>query len=559
MHLVGTAATEYLRARINLHMVILDSVAKDLAVMDRGQIDELLREISFETKSNVFYLRAIDHKLVCVYSSNDLQLGKNYANVKGFNQVLLNQFSVFAAEDPYLKVKHLLVVKNLGNNDALCIGSSVSEFLEVTKVPSDPVYPVNLSLLMPNGEVFASTDQTLISQNLNSFTASPVKRFQDAFELERGPLKEFAMIIPIQETNLRLLLNIPKSSVLNLQKEEYFFRITLLLGLILVVGGGLAVIFSWRLSRPLRQLYDAMQRVTLDKDYASRYQKDKMGFEINILGLRFNEMIDSILKHQSEVQEERVQKEKLSQELSIAAQVQTSLLPTELPAISNMDIHAGFRPAKEVGGDFYDLFVTRRGNLVMIIADAAGKGLPACLFSLGFRSIFRSFCQSDTNLEQVLIHTNALFAKDTKQSGYFVTAWIGILDPVMLTLTYSNLGHVPALLKKKDGLTELNTKVGMALGAVPDLKVEIGTCVLEKDDLLFLYTDGAIEAFDKDRNMYGKNRLKNVVMQSSQSLEVVQRLFNDIDEYVGRIPIQDDLTMVSIQMKSDPEKKVNHL
>lgn len=511
MHLVGTSATEYLRARINLHMAILDSVAKDLSIMDKGQIDELLREISFETKSNVFYLRAVDNKLLCLYSSNDLQLGKNYATVKEFNQVLLNQLSVFAAEDPFLKVKHLLVVKNLGNKDALCIGSSVSEFLEVTKVPSDPVYPVNLSLLKSNGEVFASTDQSLISQNLNSFTASPVKNFQDAFELQRGPLKEFAMIIPIQETTLRLLLNIPKSSVLNLQKEEYFYRIALLLGLILVIGGGLAVFFSWRLSKPMRQLYDAMQKVTLDKDYSSRYQRNSMGFEINVIGYRFNEMIDSILKHQNEVQEERVQKEKLAQELTIASQIQTSLLPTELPSISKMDIHAGFRPAKEVGGNFYDLFVTRRANLVMIIADAAGKGLPACLFSLGFRSIFRSFCQSDTNLEEVLIHTNALFAKDTKQSGYFVTAWIGILDPNTLTLTYSNSGHLPALLKKKDGITQLNTKVGMALGAVPDLKVEIGTCVLEKDDHLLLFTDGAVEAFDKNRKMYGLERHEKCV------------------------------------------------
>ncbi len=349
---------------------------------------------------------------------------------------------------------------------------------------------------------------------------------------------------PIPKTHLTLQLSMDTERLSQLHFQSYIYRFAILLFFVGVLGGGAVYLFTRRMAKPLRNLCRTMDRVSEGAAHA-RYTPDKMGFEINALGIQFNQTLDSLLHHIQETEKERLAREKLAEEWRIGHEIQASLFPSYVPGLPGVDIAAGYWAAREVNGDFYDLFRLDDGRLLLAICDTAGKGISACLFSLGLRSILRSLANQTPRLSELVRRANDLYLRDAHPVSMFSTLWIGIYDPTTHQLTYCSQGHPPALLRHKNHLYELGTE-GIALGAQRIDVVSTQEKILEKGDRLILYTDGILEAHDSNQQLFGKQRLKEVILRKPEttSQQLIDRIVEEVGLFSQGVPQHDDMTLV---------------
>lgn len=348
----------------------------------------------------------------------------------------------------------------------------------------------------------------------------------------------------IQGTELTLRLTLAMDHIAQLQRRGYYFRLATLLFFVGGIGGGLVYLLTRRVARPLRSLVRVMDRVSQGASHV-RYTPDRMGFEINELGKQFNVTMDGLLLHAQQAERERLGREKLAEELRIGHDIQAGLFPKHVPGLPGVDIATGNLSAKEVNGDFYDLFRLENGKLLLVVCDMAGKGISACLFALGLRSLLRSLASLVDDVGEMVRRANELFWLDAHETSQFATLWVGLYDPVTRELVYCSQGHPPALLRRSGQLQELWTD-GIALGAqkvdiVPTKKIE-----LRKEDLLFLYTDGVIEAHDPYNQLFGKNRLHEFLLRKKKETaqKMVDQLIEELYLFGQGSPQHDDTTFV---------------
>jgi len=270
-----------------------------------------------------------------------------------------------------------------------------------------------------------------------------------------------------------------------------------------------------------------------------------------ILELRVEERTREVLELQRVEFELRAAQEKVENELNIAAQIQRSILPSDFPAFpehDEFDLYAMMTPAREVGGDFYDFFFVDDDHLAVIIADVSDKGVPAALFMMISRTIFRSIAKQHKSPSQVLAETNDLLCEGN-DTGMFVTAYLAYYHLPTGRLTYSNGGHNPALLfGPNDVCRELTYKHGTALGVRPGQSYEEHVDKLETEQILVLYTDGVTEACSPDDELFGVERFTELVC-SCESLKLSQ-MFNHIDKDLKEFQQGnqfDDITVLALK------------
>lgn len=249
--------------------------------------------------------------------------------------------------------------------------------------------------------------------------------------------------------------------------------------------------------------------------------------------------------------EEMVNRERIDREIQLARQIQETFLPNKLPKPKGWDLAIRWRTAREVGGDFYDMFQTRSRDLGVSIADVADKGLPAALYMTVTRTLIRSTSQSIKSPAKVLERVNELLSMDT-QNGMFVTAIYAVLNPETGLLVYANAGHnLPLLYRNKNRQIETLAKGGIAMGVVKNAKYEEFTMQMEPGDELLLYTDGVTEAFSTSGEAFSETRLKTSfqIAKGTTSNRVLDEIESSIDAFRKGEPPSDDLTMVLLQMK----------
>jgi len=433
-----------------------------------------------------------------------------------------------------------------------CVITSATQILERLSEIRDTVYPLRLSLIDEQGLIFLSTEEGLAGTKLAESTEAmewdPYEELPNAWFLETPSESKLAVKRAIEGTDLVLLVDVPEKSIADLQLKDYLFRIGTFLFFVCLLGGGIVFWFTQRVAQPLKVLGDTMARVAEGALHV-RFKTDPMGFEINAIGQQLNQMLDSLLTHQQAAERERIARERLAQELKIGQEIQASMLPTHLPQFPSLDIAPGYLAAREVSGDFYDLYIREDGKLFIAIADAADKGISACLYSLSFRSMLRTAAATKEDLSAIIQTANALLLHDTAESHFFITAWIGLYDPKTRCLQYSSHGHPPAYLRTQRGL-ELLTTGGMALG-VQAVTSEVKEKRLQSQELLLLYTDGVIEAQDGDRQLFGKRRLEEFLRscQSPSAQGVVELLQEELHLFCGGASQADDLTLLALIQK----------
>ncbi len=416
----------------------------------------------------------------------------------------------------------LLIGKKISSAYAVAIPVPFDQLIAEMEVENLP-FPIRMALVDEKGTVFAENKPA-----------------------ESGPLLTVKETVPSADFNL--LLTVPESSIAELQKKSYYYRLATLIFFIGVIGGIAVWWLTSRIAKPLKSLGKTMQRVSEGAVHV-RYTPDRMGFEINELGKRFNETVDAVLLHSQEAQKERIEREKLAEEWRIGHDIQAGLFPKDLPGFPGIDLAAAFVPAKEVNGDFYDLFALDNGQLLIAMADTAGKGISACIYSLGLRSMLRSLASTTDDLSEIVLKANDLFWIDARNTSMFASLWVALYDPEKRLLTYCSQGHPPALLRRHQKIEELWTG-GIALGAQKFDAVPKSEIQLEKGDSLLLYTDGIIEAHDPEDQLFGKERLHKFFLakKKESAQQCVDRLLEEVKSFSGTAPQHDDMTLLILHI-----------
>jgi sigma-B regulation protein RsbU (phosphoserine phosphatase) len=248
------------------------------------------------------------------------------------------------------------------------------------------------------------------------------------------------------------------------------------------------------------------------------------------------------------LQKEMVVRERLETEVQLARQIQQTFIPESLPQFQDWELAARWKTARQVGGDFYDVFDLPDRRLGLFIADVADKGVPAALFMALTRTLVRAAVTELEAPAEAMKRVNDLLIPDTKQ-GMFVTAVYAVLDMEKNELTYVNAGHNPPLWIKCDGAVEHLRRTGVALGAAEEVIFHQRAIPLEKDDSILLYTDGLTESFNHDGEFFGEERLLEAIQanrcsSASDLLDVVE---NVLLNFVQDMPPADDLTMLVLR------------
>ncbi len=265
--------------------------------------------------------------------------------------------------------------------------------------------------------------------------------------------------------------------------------------------------------------------------------------------------IDKTVQELKQLKDGLLNKQRLiamQQELEVAARIQHAILPKTFPPFphrSDFEIFATMQAARQVGGDFYDFFFVDEHRLGFVIADVAGKGVPAALYMAVSRSLLKATALTGQEAGPCLKHVNDLLCADGTQ-GLFVTLFYGILDTRNGEVAYSNAGHNPPYVLRKDGAAEaLPNQGGLVLGIQETANYETAAITLAPGESLCLYTDGVTEAMNAQREFFDRTRLRQRLEASyAAPLEtLIRELVSDIAAFAGNAPQHDDITALAIR------------
>jgi serine phosphatase RsbU (regulator of sigma subunit) len=275
------------------------------------------------------------------------------------------------------------------------------------------------------------------------------------------------------------------------------------------------------------------------------------GLVVVIIALVLFFAIMDIYRHKSAKRLAKVNaaKERMEGELSIARDIQMSMVPSRFPKAEGFEMYASMMPAKEVGGDLYNYY--QKGDvLYFCVGDVSGKGVPASLFMAQATRLFHTLASQDMKPAEIANCMNAELTEDNEQ-GMFVTMFIGLLNLKLNLFEYCNAGHNPPVLGNNDGqLSFLDMEANAPIGLWPGLEYVGESIDFFKDRLLFLYTDGLNEAEDTEQKQFGDDRLLDILrqMQTSSVRQIIETLTQEITRHRNGAEPNDDLTMMCIKL-----------
>lgn len=233
--------------------------------------------------------------------------------------------------------------------------------------------------------------------------------------------------------------------------------------------------------------------------------------------------------------------EKRRKDMDLAKSIQASSLVREFPE----GVYAFMRPAREVGGDFYDCFECSPGKLMLVIADVSGKGVPASLFMMRARTEFRAVSNEAHDVAAVMAEVNHRLCQNNI-AEMFVTAWIGLLDQKTGEVQWSSAGHNPPYIVRADGSVEqLKGRRSLVLAGMDGVKYATNVLTLNRGDMLFLYTDGVTEAQSRTGAFFGERSLEQVLRSSTGDVTSdCNRIFEAVDAFAVGAPQADDITVL---------------
>lgn len=315
------------------------------------------------------------------------------------------------------------------------------------------------------------------------------------------------------------------------------------------------ILLRERVIDPLLSECEIIERYRKDKDSGeagSALEAINCGNEIELIADNMSEMVREISRYVEEIRANTTEKERLNTELELAARIQEDMIPDTFPAFPGrreFDVYASMTPAKEVGGDFYNFFLTDEDHLCLVIADVSGKGIPAALFMMMVTTIMHNSARSGMSPSEVLRAVNEQLCENN-QEKMFVTAWMGILDLKTGIVRAANAGHEYPILSQPGGDFELiKDRHSFVLGGMDGVEYREYELKLQPGARLFLYTDGVPEAANAGNEMFGVQRTLEVLNSAPEGTpcRLLENVEGAVREFVEDAPQFDDLTMLCIQ------------
>jgi phosphoserine phosphatase RsbU/P len=246
----------------------------------------------------------------------------------------------------------------------------------------------------------------------------------------------------------------------------------------------------------------------------------------------------------------------MKRDLEIAREIQNWLVPSQPPDVPGAEIAFATRPQNSVAGDYYDAFyptvsAAEGGKLLLVVADVAGKSVPAALLMATMQASLRTIAGDNAPLEALVARLNRYASAYSLDGRRFTTAILGLYDTATRELTYVNAGHNAPVLRRSNLTMEFLDKGGLPLGIESTAVYETGTVTLRVGDALLMFTDGVVEAFNQAGEEFGNGRWLNAIRNlppgtASQSLQFLMR---QVDEFVGATRQSDDITCLVFQCK----------
>ena len=241
--------------------------------------------------------------------------------------------------------------------------------------------------------------------------------------------------------------------------------------------------------------------------------------------------------------------DRMKEELDVGYKIQMSMLPVKFPSRKELSLFAHIKPAQEVGGDYYDFLMINKDKLYFSIGDVSGKGVPSALFMAITKTLIKSNLQHNHNPSDIVSNVNEEIARDNP-SCMFITLMVCILDLKTGEMSFTNAGHNFPYMRKRDGsIIALKQTHGPAVGIISNNIYHQDTVKLEKGDVLFLYTDGITEAFNRDKILFGEERLLKVLKSTStNNIEDFSHfVLNKVSSFSQGMTQHDDITLLSLK------------
>ena len=288
-----------------------------------------------------------------------------------------------------------------------------------------------------------------------------------------------------------------------------------------------------------------------------RTAMNRGAFDFVTKPIDFNDLqvtIEKTLRHIEMLQEALASRDRLvalRQELLVASQVQTAVLPAALPVTEHFDVHASMTPAREIGGDFYDFFSLDDDRMGLVIADVSDKGIPAALFTMVSRALLKAAARNHASPAKCLQEVNELVSQDN-DACMFVTLFYAVLDLRDGRLVYSNGGHNPPRLVRAGEVQEVPATGDIALGIALDHEFHDSEIPLQIGDTLFLYTDGITEACNAAEDEFGEQRLDDLLHELSDdgAAGTVEAIVGAVEEFAAGVAQFDDMTCMALRLNS---------
>ena len=267
--------------------------------------------------------------------------------------------------------------------------------------------------------------------------------------------------------------------------------------------------------------------------------------ELGYLAETLNRMSSDLAERVRQLQEATADRERLTAEMELAREVQRSILPSRPPDVPGYELAAASLSALEVGGDFFDFFLDADNRAVMMIGDAAGKGLKAAMFITETHGLARAAALGEPTPERVLSAVNAAMVMKEGMTSDFVTMLCAVLDPQQHRVLYASAGQNPPILLH-EGQARCLELGSLPLGVYPETEYQLHETRLGPGEALVMYTDGVTEAFNAERDPFDIERLEAVICQHSgeSARELLDAILKAVWEFAAEAPQSDDMTLL---------------
>lgn len=333
----------------------------------------------------------------------------------------------------------------------------------------------------------------------------------------------------------------------------------------LSIGATISVFIVRRVTISLQKIADKAQTIAnadlndidvLHKIYKNEYDSN---YEINKIYEAFSMMIHSLNKNIRETLTTNAIKNRIETELNVAHDIQMGMLPNKdnTPTSKSLEIESYLQPAKEVGGDFFDIFRINEHSIAITIGDVSDKGVPAAMFMSICVTTLRQLLKTKNNVSTTLCNLNNVLS-ERNPNMMFVTLFVAIFDEKTGKFSYGNAGHCqPCIIKANNTVTELIGLSGPAIGVMENIPYQEYEGKLDNDEYLFVYTDGVSEAQNSNKEFFEVKNILSVLKNETfkESKSVIDKMLSEVITFRETAPQSDDITMMSIKYKKlTPEK-----